>query len=282
MKIALTALCLGLSAVSFAQEFDTFRARINQTSGDRGKCTIEVVVDGAVEVEIFQDQARLRTLSGARGNWRRMDCNMALPQNPADFKFSGRDGRGTQTLVRGPLENRGVAVVRIEDTEGGSEGYKFDIEWRGVTGGLNGGGLSGGGITPGPAPSTGGSIFDRPAGGGGVIDNGSFAGWNERVDFKGRGDGYYQSFHGPDEILSDCQVLIERSGRVEVRLSTGTRDSILLSGRLIMANRGKLVANMTGGSISGTMEILVERNRVKELAMTGVGRNRFELRWQIK
>jgi hypothetical protein len=52
---------------------------------------------------------------------------------------------------------------------------------------------------------------------------------------------------------------------------------------LVLADRDRLVANMAGGEIHGTMEILLDtRNRVQELAMTGVGRNRFELRWQPK
>jgi hypothetical protein len=40
-------------------------------------------------------------------------------------------------LVRDPSTNGGVAVVRIQDTKGGREGYTFDLEWRG---GSNAGG----------------------------------------------------------------------------------------------------------------------------------------------
>jgi hypothetical protein len=98
--------------------------------GDRGKCTLEVVVDGVAEVEIRGDTANLRTLSGQPAQWRRFECNGPIPNNPGDFRFSGVDGRGRQTLVRDP-RNGGVAVVRIEDPQGGSEGYTFDIEWSG-------------------------------------------------------------------------------------------------------------------------------------------------------
>ena len=58
-----------------------------------------------------------------------------MPPNPADFRFAGVDGRGRQTLVRDP-RNGGVAVVRIEDSQNGSEGYTFDIFW---ANGLDGG-----------------------------------------------------------------------------------------------------------------------------------------------
>jgi hypothetical protein len=95
---------------------------------DRGKCTLEVVVDGATEVKIRGDTATLHNLSGALPRWRRFECTGPLPRHPDDFRFAGVDGRGRQTLVLGP-EDGGTAVVRIEDNAGGSEGYTFDIMW---------------------------------------------------------------------------------------------------------------------------------------------------------
>jgi hypothetical protein len=113
---------------------------LNGGGGDRGKCTVEVVVDGAAEVEIRGDQAMLRNLSGSPAQWRRFECTGPLPANPAEFRFAGVDGRGRQDLVRDP-RNGGPAVVRIEDKDGGSEGYTFDIFW---------GGGSQGGFSNGP------------------------------------------------------------------------------------------------------------------------------------
>ena len=94
----------------------------------RGKCTIEVVVDGAVEVEVRGDGAILRNLYGQPPQWRRFECTGPLPRNPGDFRFAGVDGRGKQELVRDPRSG-GVAIVRIEDKQGGSEGYTFDLFW---------------------------------------------------------------------------------------------------------------------------------------------------------
>ncbi len=134
---ALTAICGTLGA-------QTLQRNATMRGGDinRGKCTIEVVVDGAAEVEIRGASAVLRNLYGRTAQWRRFECNAALPRNPSDFRFAGVDGRGKQTLIRDP-RNGGVAVVRIEDKQGGSEGYTFDIFW---TGGFDGGGR------PGPPP----------------------------------------------------------------------------------------------------------------------------------
>jgi len=65
-----------------------------------------------------------------------------MPANPANFRFVGVDGRGRQTLARDPRNNGGAAVVQIEDSQGGSEGYTFDLLWGGeppVSGGFQGG-----------------------------------------------------------------------------------------------------------------------------------------------
>ena len=275
---------------AFGQTYDSIRARMTGGSGDRGKCTLEVVVDGSAEVEVLGAEARMRTLTGARATWRRMDCNMGMPTNPANFKFSPQTGRGKQSLVAEPGKNRGVTMVRIEDPDSGAEGYKFDLEWRGTDGTAPTGGFGNGGFSN--APTTG-SIFDSPTAitpapvpnpGFGVINDGTtMAGWNDQVNFQGRGNGYYRNFRGSDAILNETAVTIDRGGRVQISLTTNQRERILLTGRLVLVDRERLVAALEGGAIVGSMEILLDtRNRVQEFAMTGVGRNRFELRWQTQ
>lgn len=98
---------------------------------DTGKCTIEVYVDGSADVEISGDRGFLRTLSGQPAQWRRFECSGPMPANPDDFRFSGVDGRGRQELIQDPRSGRSAAVVRIQDPDGGAEGYTFDLVWRG-------------------------------------------------------------------------------------------------------------------------------------------------------
>ena len=108
--------------------------RANLTGGggnDGGKCTIEVSVDGAADVEIRGDRGFLRTISGQPAQWRRFECSGPIPVNPAEFRFSGVDGRGRQELVQDPRRASGAAVVRIQDVNGGAEAYTFDLVWRG-------------------------------------------------------------------------------------------------------------------------------------------------------
>jgi hypothetical protein len=120
---------LALSPLS-AQQFQRRATMVGGGGPDRGKCTIEVVVDGVAEVEVRGDQGTIRNLAGQPAQWRRFECSAPLPRNPAEFRFAGVDGRGSQQLVRDP-RNGGAAVVRIEDPKGGAEGYTFDLFWGG-------------------------------------------------------------------------------------------------------------------------------------------------------
>jgi hypothetical protein len=76
-----------------------------------------------------------------------------LPTNPEDFRFAGVDGRGRQALIQDPKSARGAAVVRIEDSGGGAEGYTFDLEWRGGRFGLSPTGQPFGGRDRGASPN---------------------------------------------------------------------------------------------------------------------------------
>jgi len=267
---------LMLAAPVFAQRVDTFRAQIRGGGGDRGKCTIEVDVDGVAEIEIQGDQGRMRTLSGNPSIWRRMDCNQPLPQNPGEFHFSGVDGRGNQVLLRDPGSNRGVAVIRIEDRDGGREGYTFDIEWRGA----GGGGFGGGGGFDRGGDRGGDRGFDRGRDDGG-FRRGRDGRWDDEVHFTGRGDGNFNNFRGPDDRLFDCDVTVDRRGQVTVTFQNDRRSRSTFTGRLTRFDRDLIVADMSGRGVRGSMEIRLNgRDRVTEISMSASGRERFELRWR--
>jgi hypothetical protein len=128
--IALLAASAAFVAQGSAQQYQRRATMVGGGSPNGGKCTVEVVVDGAADVEIRGDQASLRNLSGQQPQWRRFECSSPMPSNVADFRFSGVDGRGRQQLVQDP-RNGGAAVIRIEDPDNGSEAYTFDITWGG-------------------------------------------------------------------------------------------------------------------------------------------------------
>ncbi len=126
--ISIFSISVLIAVSAFAQSYQRRAQIVGGGSPDRGKCTIEVVVDGAAEVELHGDTATLKNLSGQPPQWRRFECTGVMPPNVANFRFTGVDGRGRQELVRDP-RNGGVAVIRIEDPEAGSEGYTFDVTW---------------------------------------------------------------------------------------------------------------------------------------------------------
>lgn len=123
------------SLATLCASAQTYDRRADITGGgDRfqGKCTIEVVVDGSAEIEIRGDRGLIRNLAGQPASWRRFICNVPMGPNPVGFRFEGRDGRGRQQLIKAP-DRGGAAVVRIDDPQGGSEGYTFDIIWQNGT-----------------------------------------------------------------------------------------------------------------------------------------------------
>jgi hypothetical protein len=188
---------------------------------DSGKCTIEVVVDGAAEVEIRGDNANLHNLSGQPPQWRRFECTGPLPANPRDFRFAGVDGRGRQTLMRDPRNSGGAAVVRIEDPDNGSEGYTFDIMWS------NGGGDQTRGDRyppppppeqrPGPGPDRG--AFDRPPNPRDTED------WHrDRDTFMGRDDWRMRLFDRVRDDVTHIRSTTFPFGRDQYRLGRAVQE----------------------------------------------------------
>ena len=214
-----------LSMPAFAQRGERFEAQV-RGSGDSGKCTIEVRVDDVAEVEVRGNTGFLRTLQGQPASWVRFVCDAPFPTGGMqEFKFKGIDGRGRVELRRDPRENRGIAVVYIVDNKGGSEGYTFDLEWKG--GYIGGGGGRGGFNRPNRSGDSGGFFGgggNRGSSGGffGGVDNSSTAVRNcqDAITNRLRNDGYnnpsygsasYSNIAGKNDWLTG-QVRARRSG----------------------------------------------------------------------
>jgi hypothetical protein len=258
-------LVLSAAAVG-AQPWAVRQVSLTVAGADVDRCAAEVEVDGAAEIEIEALQGRMRSLAGAEPVWIRLECATALPPAARQFRFRALQGRGAQYLVREPRENRGVAVIRIEDPQAGQARYAFELAWNGSGGlispaaGLAGGGLESAGLA---AAAT--------------------EGWKGQIRFQGKGDGFYRTFHAADALLAECSVDVDPGGRVRVEFQTNQRYRLTLSGRLVRAGRDRLVAAVNGSGVGGTMELSLDRRgRVREISMSGAGRNRFELRWSAK
>jgi len=138
IMILSSLLLMGGSSIFAQRVTDRRTADIRGGSGD-GKCTIEVLVDEVAEIEIRGRNAVIRTVNGSPSSFRRFQCNQEMPANPYDFRFRGIDGRGRQDLVQAAGNGR-PAVIRIEDSKGGNEGYTFDVMWKGGSGSYSDGG----------------------------------------------------------------------------------------------------------------------------------------------
>src|SRR3979411_1795774 len=86
------AVCATLTSAVHAQTYQRQASMVGGGNPNQGKCTIEVVVDGAAQVEIRGSAAPLRNLSGSPAQWRRFECNAAMPANPSNFRLQGIDG----------------------------------------------------------------------------------------------------------------------------------------------------------------------------------------------
>jgi hypothetical protein len=259
----------------------TLRATLRGGRGDGGKCTAEVEVDGVAEVGIRGDTGEIRTISGQPATWRRLECTSPLPPMPADFRFRGVDGRGRQELVADPRSNRGLAVVRIEDPQGGREGYTFDIEWRGS----GGGGLApGAGWGAGPGGGWGPGSGSGWAGGAGSGWSGAGwgSGWGQTFTWRGRGSGMFSPDNGAGYDLRGVWLSMDRaSGDVEIRFDSRLGADVLrFRGRLERISNNVIEARLYEGVNQGDAApaegrariLLSEGSRVRSVAIDGVAR----------
>jgi hypothetical protein len=263
-RFAATLLFTSLCVFAQRGERPESRRAEMRADGDHLKCRVEVVVDGAAEVSIRGDMAELRTLDGQRAEWRRFICSQPLPANPVDFRFSGIDGRGRQTLVREPGRG-GPAVIRIEDRQGGREGYTFDIEWRGQVGGR-------------------GERRDDGGNGAGL--------WSGRLGgefrYMGDGRGFLNRRNGPDMAVRDVLVSLNRDGHVAVEFEARGFRRLLFGGQATRVTSGVVEAELTSTGrdpdTRGAAFIYMDRGgQVERVTMRGrIDRDPFTLEWSAR
>jgi len=237
-----------------------------RSDGDHLKCRLEVVVDDVAEVVIHGDTAELRTISGQRAEWRRFICSQPLPANPVDFRFTGIDGRGRQTLVREPRHG-GPAVIRIEDSKGGREGYTFDIEWRGE-------------MDRGRDDRDRGEVR-RPDGRWTGALGGEF-------QYRGDGRGLLDRRNGRDIPVRDVVVSLNRDGRVVLEFEARDFRRVVFAGQARSITTGRVEAELTSGAgdrdARGVVTIFMDRGgEVERVSMRGrIDRDPFTLEWSAR
>ena len=282
IKLYLLFLTLALTSAWSQRITDRRTAEIRGGGGD-GKCTIEVEVDGVAEVEISGRNATIRTLNGAPATFRRFQCNQEMPVRPNDFRFKGIDGRGRQDLIR-VADNGGRAVIRIEDSKSGSEGYTFDIFWRGGSGGgfNTGGGRyddSGnnnrGGNNRGGGWNNGGNNGRNQGGWNNGWGDG--AGWNNNGDFNfsggRRGSGSYRDRSGNNRRLDQARVNVQGNGNLNVEFQT-ENGRMVFTGSIERRQGRRIYSRVRSSGMSGEMELeMGSQNTVNRIAIRDIDLN---------
>jgi hypothetical protein len=124
-----TVITLALLATSLQAQTYRRQATLIRGEGDRGRCLVEITVDGAAEIAIRADDATVTNLKGQAPELRRFECTSPIPGNAFEFRFAPASGRGRQELLRPAAEGQ-PAVIRIEDPQNGADRYAFELTWR--------------------------------------------------------------------------------------------------------------------------------------------------------
>jgi hypothetical protein len=268
--LRLTIACLLLVAPVMADtQFRVRRMTRNDVPFGKGQCDIRLQVDDEVEVTLRGDSVFIRTISGRDAYDDGSECNEAVPERGwQGFGFEVKDSRGDIRLLEEPSPRNGhAAVVRIRDSAGGMGRYHFRITW------AIGGGGPRGNEPPLPPPAV-----IRPGGGGRT-------GWNDSLNFSGRGRGSYSRRGEGTRNIYEVSVTVDAREKVVAVFNTDGGPRLYFSGFLTEMRGNVLTADLVSGDqtrgLRGSAVITLSRRReVDTVSMEGVAdRDRFRLEW---
>ena len=265
--LAVAALCVLAALPALADtQFRVRQMTRNDVPPGKGQCDIRLRIDGEAEVSVRDDMVYIRTISGRGARDEGSECNGPLPSRDVqNFRFEVGNGRGEIRLLSPPSRNSNfAAVVRIRDSQGGEGRYEFRLSWA-MTGAYQGGDRD-----------------MRPPGQGR-----GWPGWNDSVEFRGRGSGTYTRSNERRRQLNNAEVSVDREGRVRVRFDTNIGGPLAFIGRITTVNGGTITADVEAGDqtpgLRGPMIIRLDnRRQVSSITMQGTAgrRDNFRLRWQ--
>jgi|SRR5439155_11957166 len=262
-RLALWCLLLAAPAIADTQ-FRVRRMTRNDVPLGKGQCDIRLQIDAEAEVSVRGDMVNIRTLSGRDGRDDGSECNEPMPaRNLEGFGYEVKDSRGEIRLLSEPSPRNGYsAIVRIRDNGGGEGRYHFRLTWD--IGGGGGFGRGGGGAGPG---------------------DGGRTGWNDTVNFRGRGRGSYGRRGEPTRNIYEVNVSVDRGGKVVAVFNTEGGPPLAFSGFVTTMQGDTLTAELVAGDqtrgLRGAALISLDRRReVDRVTMDGTaGRDRFRLEW---
>ena len=272
MKLsALLVLAAALPALADTR-FQVRRMNRDDVPLGKGQCDIRLQVDNQVEVHVRGDQVDIRTLAGQDARDDGSECNAPLPnRDVGGVRFEVMDSRGDIRLLAEPARrNDFTAVVAIRDGSGGFGRYHFRLSW----------GQTGSDYRPGPPsgpppPVRRDDGFDRPPTRG-------FA-WNNVINFRGNGRGNAVWSNAGDLRLGDCNIDIDRGGKVLAVFRAERGRTLTFHGQVVAEDAGRYKADVSNedGRLRGPMWFTVDRGRqVDRITLEATdGRDRLRLNW---
>jgi hypothetical protein len=238
----------------------------------KGQCDIRLQVDNQVEVQVRGDFVTVRTLAGLDARDDGSECNAPLPnRDVGPINFEVMDSRGEIRLLAEPSRrNDFTAIVAIRDEPSGFGRYHFRLSWAQTGSDYRGG--------PPPMdrpPMRRDDDFDRPRGGG-------FA-WNNVINFRGQGRGVAAWSNAGDLRLGDCNIDIDRGGKILAVFRAERGRSLTFSGQVVAEEGDRFKADVVSedGRLRGPMWFAVVGGRFIERINVDAtdGRDRLRLNW---
>jgi hypothetical protein len=237
----------------------------------KGQCDIRLQVDNQVEVQVRGDMVNVRTLAGQDARDDGSECNFPLPtRDVGGVHFEVMDSRGDIRLLAEPTRrNDFTAIVAIRDGSGGFGRYHFRLSWA----------QTGSDYRPGPPPPSERprEDFDRPRPGGG-----GFA-WNNVINFRGNGRGVAAWSNAGDLRLGDCNIDIDRGGKILAVFRAERGRSLTFTGQVVAEEGGRFKADVVSqdGRLRGPMRFAVgDRRWVDRITIEATdGRDQLRLNW---
>jgi hypothetical protein len=237
----------------------------------KGQCDIRLQVDDEVEVTVRGDMVFVRTISGQDARDDGSECNAPLPsRDVGPISFEVRDSRGDIRLLAEPSRrNDFAAIVRIRDGPSGFGRYHFRLAWN-MTG-------TDYRLVPPPPPPSRRDDFDRPPSTPGFV-------WNNVINFRGQGRGMATWSNAGELALFDCNIDIDRGGKVLAVFRAERGRTLKFSGQVIAEEGGRFKAEVVSDDqrLRGPMWFSVaERRFINSVSVEATdGRDRLRLNWE--
>jgi hypothetical protein len=238
----------------------------------KGQCDIRLQVDNQVEVQVRRDMVTIKTLAGQDARDDGSECNAPLPdRDTGPINFEVMDSRAEIRLLAEPSRrNDFTAIVAIRDSPGGWGRYHFRLSWA----------MAGSDIRREPPPmdrppSRRDDGFDRPHSGG-------FA-WNNVINFRGQGRGVAAWSNAGDLRLGDCNIDIDRGGKILAVFRAERGRTLTFSGQVVAEEGGRYKADVVSedGRLRGPLWFAVVGGRmIERISLEATdGRDRLRLNW---